>query len=102
MKNLIAGIVMSATAVPAFASDLSGNSSFHPPEGFSIVYISTLDKIKKKDVQRLVTPEGIERVQAEIGSDNAVSTELLAHHVQLKNVVASQPTMSGNKIYYVK
>jgi hypothetical protein len=95
-------IALAKASSASFANDLPGNSTYHPPENFKIVYVSRLNEIQQGEALRFATAARTHQAQAEIASDKALAAELQAHHVELKNVIASRPTMSGSTIYYVK
>ena len=100
--TILAGLALLIGATPSIANDLSGNKAYHPPEGFTIRYVSRLNKPEKGEVLRRAASDYVEQLQAEIAADLAVADELLSHHVAIKSVIGSTSTMSGTTIYYVK
>ena len=100
--TILAGLAFLMGAAPSIANDLSGNKAYHPPEGFTIRYVSRLNKPEKGEVMRRATDDYAQRLQAEIASDPAIAGELRSHHVSIKSIIGSMSTMSGTTIYYVK
>jgi hypothetical protein len=100
--TILAGLAFLMGAAPSIANDRSGNKAYHPPEGFTIRYVSRLNKPEKGEVMRRATDDYVQRLQAEIAADPAVADELRSHHVAIESVIGSRSTMSGTTIYYVK
>lgn len=100
--TILAGLAFLTGATPSIANDLSGNKAYHPPEGFTIRYVSRLNKPEKGEVMRRVTDDYVQRLQAEIAADPAVADELRSHHVSIRSVIGTMSTMSGTTVYYVK
>jgi len=100
--TILAGLALLMGAGPSIANDLSGNKSYHPPEGFTIRYVEKLNKPEKGEVLRRATDDYVQQLQAEIASDPTVADELRSHHVSVKSIIGSRSTMSGTTIYYVK
>lgn len=103
----VAGIAYAQDATVPMTSDSMSTGSISADQ-VNVVTISSLeaDKSKASEADRLKMlsndPSAMEKAQADLQSDPALTQILASQNVQLQNVVEVKTAADGGKIVYVK
>lgn len=126
MRNNVFGAIALAAAVlasaPAFAGDHGPDfqerqklqneqgtfsygygdsaSGYSRPASFTVIRLSEVGDGEAAAVNAKATPANVEALQASL--DEATRAELIAHGLQIKNIIGSTTAFNGRTVYYVQ